>query len=161
MARDIPARNVHFRVDFVVREVCTDGSIPDDELRYVQMGDELRRVDIFDYFNRVRDAVQMLFPVLGPVVVLLDSVGPNKIQVIKAIREITGLGLKETKEMVEAPLGTALLSFDDPRHAESEARKLEAAGARPAMRQQHQSDEENRPINVPLIRITRIDRDAR
>jgi len=34
--------------------------------------------------------------------VLLAAAGANKIQVIKAIREITGLGLKEAKDLVEA-----------------------------------------------------------
>ena len=31
----------------------------------------------------------------------LTSIGPNKIKVIKVVREITGLGLKEAKELVE------------------------------------------------------------
>ncbi len=159
MARDgLPTRNTYFRIDFVVREVCSDGSVPDDELRFVQLGDEMHRADLFDYFNRVRDAVQMLFPRLGPVVVLLDSAGGNKIQVIKAIREITGLGLKQAKDMVEAPLGTALLSFDDPHQAEKAAKKLEAAGAKPAMRGQRGSDDEDRPTGVPLCHVKREDR---
>ena len=34
--------------------------------------------------------------------VVLAAAGANKIQVIKAIREITGLGLKEAKDLVEA-----------------------------------------------------------
>jgi large subunit ribosomal protein L7/L12 len=34
--------------------------------------------------------------------VILSAAGANKIQVIKAIREITGLGLKEAKDLVEA-----------------------------------------------------------
>ncbi len=34
--------------------------------------------------------------------VILANAGANKIQVIKAIREITGLGLKEAKDLVEA-----------------------------------------------------------
>ena len=34
--------------------------------------------------------------------VVLTAAGANKIQVIKAIREITGLGLKEAKDLVEA-----------------------------------------------------------
>lgn len=33
--------------------------------------------------------------------VVLKDVGPNKIQVIKAVRELTSLGLKEAKELVE------------------------------------------------------------
>jgi large subunit ribosomal protein L7/L12 len=34
--------------------------------------------------------------------VMLKEVGPNKINVIKVVREITGLGLKEAKDLVEA-----------------------------------------------------------
>ncbi len=34
--------------------------------------------------------------------VILKEVGPNKINVIKVVREITGLGLKEAKDLVEA-----------------------------------------------------------
>jgi len=34
--------------------------------------------------------------------VLLQEVGPNKIQVIKVVRELTSLGLKEAKDLVEA-----------------------------------------------------------
>lgn len=39
---------------------------------------------------------------------VLVSVGPNKINVIKAVRELTHLGLKETKDLVEARLPIAL-----------------------------------------------------
>ena len=159
MARDgLPTRNTHFRVDFVVREVCTDGSVPEDELRFVQLGDEMHRADLFDYFNRVRDAVQMLFPRLVPVVLLLDSAGGNKIQVIKVVREITGVGLKQAKDMVEAPVGTALMSFDDTRHAERAAKKLEDAGAKPALRGLRASDEDDRPLGVPLCHVKPEDR---
>lgn len=159
MARDgLPTRNTHFRVDFVVREVCTDGSVPEEELRFVQLGDEMHRADLFDYFNRVRDAVQMLFPRLGPIVLVFDSTGGNKIQVIKVVREVTGLGLKEAKDVVEAPLGTAVMSFDDPHQAERAAKKLEAAGAKPAMRGLRASDKEDRPVNVPLHHVKREER---
>ena len=34
--------------------------------------------------------------------VILKACGPNKIQVIKVVREITGLGLKEAKEVVDS-----------------------------------------------------------
>ena len=34
--------------------------------------------------------------------VMLTEIGPNKIQVIKAVRELTSLGLKEAKDLVEA-----------------------------------------------------------
>jgi large subunit ribosomal protein L7/L12 len=37
--------------------------------------------------------------------VILESAGEKKIQVIKVVREITGLGLKEAKDLVETPNG--------------------------------------------------------
>ena len=58
----------------------------------------------------------------------LTEVGPNKIKVIKVIREITGLGLKEAKELVDgAPKAVKeKVSADD---AEAAKAKLEEAGA--------------------------------
>lgn len=60
--------------------------------------------------------------------VILKSFGSNKIAVIKEVRGLTGLGLKEAKEMVEGapkPIKEAT-SKDD---AEEIKKKLEAAGA--------------------------------
>ena len=60
---------------------------------------------------------------------VLAEVGSNKIAVIKAVRELTGLGLKEAKDMVEgAPKAVkeALPKAD----AEEAKKKLEAAGAK-------------------------------
>ena len=60
--------------------------------------------------------------------VVLTDVGANKIQVIKAVREATGLGLKEAKEMVDgAPsvLKEGLAKAD----AEGLKKQLEEAGA--------------------------------
>ena len=60
--------------------------------------------------------------------VVLKSFGAKKLDVIKAVREITGLGLKEAKEMVEgAPKNVKEgVSKDE---AESLKKTLEAAGA--------------------------------
>ena len=60
--------------------------------------------------------------------VILAGFGSNKLGVIKAIREITGLGLKEAKEMVEgAPKAVKEgISKDE---AESLKKSLEEAGA--------------------------------
>ena len=60
--------------------------------------------------------------------VVLADVGSNKIAVIKAVREITGLGLKEAKDLVEgAPKAVKeKVSADD---AEAAKAKLEEAGA--------------------------------
>ncbi len=60
--------------------------------------------------------------------VILTSAGAAKINVIKAVREITGLGLKEAKELVDgAPKAVKeTVSADD---AEAAKAKLEEAGA--------------------------------
>jgi large subunit ribosomal protein L7/L12 len=61
-------------------------------------------------------------------VVLLEA-GANKVQVIKAVRELTGLGLKEAKDLVDgAPKNVkeALPKAD----AEAAKKKLEDAGAK-------------------------------
>ena len=61
-------------------------------------------------------------------VVLLEA-GANKVQVIKAVREITGLGLKEAKDMVDgAP--KAVKEGIAKADAEAAKKKLEDAGAK-------------------------------
>ena len=61
--------------------------------------------------------------------VTLEEIGPNKIQVIKAVRELTTLGLKEAKELVEsAPAAVKEgVGKDD---AEAAKEKIESAGAK-------------------------------
>lgn len=61
--------------------------------------------------------------------VVLADVGSNKIAVIKAVREITGLGLKEAKDLVE---GAPKVVKEGAAKAEAEdlKKKLEAAGAK-------------------------------
>jgi large subunit ribosomal protein L7/L12 len=58
----------------------------------------------------------------------LTAVGEKKIQVIKVVRELTGLGLKEAKDLVEGTPGKVLegVSKDD---AEAAKDKLEEQGA--------------------------------
>ncbi|QJD99748.1 50S ribosomal protein L7/L12 [Massilia forsythiae] len=61
--------------------------------------------------------------------VVLTEVGANKVGVIKAVREITGLGLKEAKDVVDGAPKTvkeALPKAD----AEAAKKKLEDAGAK-------------------------------
>ena len=61
--------------------------------------------------------------------VVLAEVGSNKIAVIKAVRELTGLGLKEAKDMVEG--APKAVKEGLPRaDAEEAKKKLEAAGAK-------------------------------
>lgn len=60
--------------------------------------------------------------------VVLTSFGDNKVAVIKAVRAITGLGLKEAKEMVEsAPVAVKEGASKD--EAEGVKKQLEEAGA--------------------------------
>ena len=60
--------------------------------------------------------------------VVLAAAGGNKIQVIKAIREITGLGLKEAKDLVEAAPKTVKEQASKA-DAEEMKKKLTEAGA--------------------------------
>ena len=61
--------------------------------------------------------------------VILAEIGPNKINVIKAVREITALGLKEAKDLVEGapkPIKEGI----GKEEATDIQKKLEAAGAK-------------------------------
>ena len=62
--------------------------------------------------------------------VVLVVPGPNKISVIKSVREVTGLGLKDAKDLVESPMPAKVLTaltFDD---AQNLASKFDYTGAR-------------------------------
>jgi large subunit ribosomal protein L7/L12 len=61
--------------------------------------------------------------------VMLNSFGENKVNVIKAVRELTGLGLKEAKDLVDGapkPVKEGVNKAD----AEAAKKKLEEAGAK-------------------------------
>jgi large subunit ribosomal protein L7/L12 len=61
--------------------------------------------------------------------VMLNEVGANKVSVIKAVRELTGLGLKEAKDLVDGapkPVKEGISKAD----AEAAKKKLEEAGAK-------------------------------
>ena len=60
--------------------------------------------------------------------VVLTAVGGNKVAVIKAVREITGLGLKEAKELVDNAPKTIKEKVEKA-DAEAAAQKLTDAGA--------------------------------
>jgi large subunit ribosomal protein L7/L12 len=61
--------------------------------------------------------------------VILAEVGANKVNVIKAVRELTGLGLKEAKDVVDgAP--KAVKEGVSKADAEAAKKKLEEAGAK-------------------------------
>ena len=61
--------------------------------------------------------------------VVLEGDGGKKIQVIKVVRELTGLGLKEAKDAVEAA-PKAILEGVNKEKAEAAKAKLEAEGAK-------------------------------
>ena len=65
--------------------------------------------------------------------VVLTSAGQQKIQVIKAVKEITGKGLKECKELVDK-LPAVIKEGLSPDEAEELKKKLEAAGAEVELR---------------------------
>jgi len=61
--------------------------------------------------------------------VVLSAIGDNKVNVIKAVREITGLGLKEAKDLVDGapkPVKEGVNKAD----ADAAKKKLEDAGAK-------------------------------
>ncbi len=61
--------------------------------------------------------------------VVLSEVGANKVSVIKVVRELTGLGLKEAKDLVDGapkPVKEGIAKAD----AEAAKKKLEEAGAK-------------------------------
>ncbi len=83
-------------------------------------------------------AVMMAGPAAGPAEaeeektefdVILVEAGASKINVIKEVRAITGLGLKEAKELVEAG-GKAVKEGAPKEEAEELKKKLEDAGAK-------------------------------
>ncbi len=65
--------------------------------------------------------------------VVLEAAGDKKINVIKVVRELTGLGLKEAKDLVEA--APKEVKGDVPKSAAEEMKKkLEAEGAKVALK---------------------------
>ena len=60
--------------------------------------------------------------------VILKEIGPNKIKVIKAVRELTGLGLRESKEVVDTAPSTVMKALPKDQ-AEAAKAKLEEVDA--------------------------------
>jgi large subunit ribosomal protein L7/L12 len=60
--------------------------------------------------------------------VVITDAGPKKIQIIKEVRALTNLGLKEAKDLVEATPATVLTAVGKEAAADAKAR-LEAEGA--------------------------------
>jgi ribosomal protein L7/L12 len=73
------------------------------------------------------DCVRNLDELLAPVTVVIVTVGERKIEVIKTVRDHTGLGLKEAKDLVEAvPTAMMRLPISDANRAKN---ALETVGA--------------------------------
>jgi len=64
--------------------------------------------------------------------VVLTSVGPKKIEVIKIVRDVTGKGLKESKDLVDAAASAPQVIKENVKKQEAEEikKKFEAAGAK-------------------------------
>ena len=60
--------------------------------------------------------------------IILKDIGPKKIEVIKAVRQLTALGLKEAKDVVDGAPSTVMEAISKEA-AEDAKSKLEAAGA--------------------------------
>jgi large subunit ribosomal protein L7/L12 len=60
--------------------------------------------------------------------VIIKEIGPKKIEVIKAVRQLTALGLKEAKDLVDGAPSTVLEGTGKDAAADAKA-KLEEAGA--------------------------------
>ena len=66
--------------------------------------------------------------------VVLTAIGPKKINVIKVVRQITSLGLKEAKELVESAPNATVAEGVSKEEAENIKAKLEEAGAKVELR---------------------------
>jgi large subunit ribosomal protein L7/L12 len=64
--------------------------------------------------------------------VVLSSVGPKKIEVIKVVRDVTGKGLKESKDLVDAAATAPQVIKENVKKQEAEEikKKFESAGAK-------------------------------
>ena len=109
------------------------------EMTLIELSEFVKQFeDVFD----VKAAAPVAVAAAGPVAaapeaveeqdefdVVLESDGGKKIQVIKVVRELTGLGLKEAKDLVEAA-PKAVLEKANKENADKAKAKLEAEGAK-------------------------------
>jgi ribosomal protein L7/L12 len=82
-------------------------------------------------------------------VLRLERCGPNKIQVIKVIRTYTRLGLKEAKELADAP-PCVLATWDDATRLERFRADLVAEGASASVRSANAPPAQPREDSVPV-----------
>ncbi len=132
----------NYAIMFVIRELNVNGeSVDDDESMYVRINQVVSRDDLYDTFDRYRDAVCVTFGAQGEQVIELVDRGQNKTSLIKAIRDIVGPGmsLKDAKDLAEAPLGTAIFMCQANRHAHA-LERLAEAGVKARLRNIRSSD---------------------
>jgi len=139
-------RRTHLRIDFIVQEVSDDGLTPDDDLRYIKFGDDVPIPHVRDFFDRCGNAMSTMFR-QGDAVVCLVSSGPNKIQLIKVVRELTGYGLKEAKDVVEAPSGTAVCITKDSYSLQHVLRAIGDTGGKAEVRTMGPADQVRFSVN--------------
>jgi len=145
-------RKTHLRIDFVVREVCDDGSVAEDDLKFVRFGDDIDALSVRDFFERCGHAMGLMFRGDGARTLAFVNTGMNKINVIKAVRELTHHGLKDAKDLVEAPLGTPILIVESEHDLKYALKVLTDAGAKVEARPYRESDSLG---SLPLARYLR------
>lgn len=152
----LPHPKTHLRIDFIIREICPDGSVPEEDLRYIKFGDEVQKSHAKDFFDRCGHAIGLMFKPEGPYVVSFASPPTNKINTIKCVRMLVPIyGLKDAKDVVEAPPGTGFLlvkSYDDLRFV---LRILEESGANvrvDAFRPEHVAPRTGIPAMAEYVR---------
>ena len=107
------------RIDFQVREILPDGRDA-SEARYVTFGDQVNFGAIKEFFERCGIATDMMFQGGNSAVIMKRACQSiNKIPMIKALREITGVGLKCAKDLIEQPIGCPIVAFKDSKDAEN------------------------------------------
>jgi large subunit ribosomal protein L7/L12 len=113
------------------------------EMTLIELSDFVKKFeDTFDVTAAAPAAMMMAGPAAAAVEapeekdefdVVLEGDGGKKIQVIKVVRELTGLGLKEAKDLVEAA-PKAVLEKANKEAADKAKEKLEAEGAKVSLR---------------------------
>jgi len=119
---------INLDVDGYNPEISPNGVdyMSDMEFPVVQyiLGTDEHRIDkrLANYLNPTEDETGAMFKVV------LKSSGAQKLQVVKLVKEITGLGLKEAKDMVDG-VPSIILPDVDKTTAENTKKKFEEAGA--------------------------------
>jgi hypothetical protein len=105
------------RIDFQVREITAEAG---QEPRYVTFGDEVDMGKVREFFDRCGLGVDTMFQGYKTAKYIKQLVpAPNKINLIKLVREWTNLGLKDAKDVVELPTGRPMVLFREGADADA------------------------------------------